>query len=55
VQARAADFVALHDGDVQTGCGTVESGGVSTGSSSDYDYIELLDLVSHGLSLQIAW
>jgi hypothetical protein len=53
VQARPADLVALNESDVQTGSGAVEGGGISTGSSSDYNHIELLDLVSHGLSLQI--
>jgi hypothetical protein len=52
VQARAADLVALNEGDVETGRGSVEGGGVSTGTSSDNHYIELLDIVSHGVSLQ---
>jgi hypothetical protein len=52
VQARAADLVTLDKGDVETGRGTVEGGGVTTRSSSDYDDIELLDLVNHRLSLR---
>ena len=53
VQARPTDLVALDEGDVEPGRRAVEGGGVATGSPSDYDYIELLDLVRHGLSLQI--
>jgi hypothetical protein len=52
VQARTADLVPLNEGDVETGRGSVEGGGVSTGTSSDNHYIELLDIVSHGVSLQ---
>jgi hypothetical protein len=53
VKTGSTDLVALDQGDVETGGGTVESSGVTTWSPSDYNYIELLDLVRHGLSLQI--
>jgi len=52
MQARATDLVTLDKGDVETGRGAVEGGGVATRSSSDYDDIELLDLVNHGHSLR---
>lgn len=53
VQTGATDLVALDDGDVETGRGAVEGCGVTAGSSSDYDDIELLDLVNHRLSLRL--
>ncbi len=52
VQARATYLVALDYRHAEPGGRAVEGGGVTSGSSSDYDDIELLDLVSHGLSLQ---
>ena len=54
VQARTSYLVALDDRDVKTGGRTVEGGGVTSGSSSDHDHIELLDLVCHGLSLRFS-
>jgi hypothetical protein len=55
VQARATDLVTLDHRDIKTSGSAVEGGGVTSGSSSDYDYIELLDLVCHGLSLRFVW
>jgi hypothetical protein len=52
VQTGSTDLVTLHHGDIESGGGGVERGGVAPGSSSDYDNIELLDLVCHGRSLQ---
>jgi hypothetical protein len=52
VQTSPTDLVTFDKGDVETGRGAVEGRGVTTRSSSDYDDIELLDLVNHGLSLR---
>src|ERR1019366_681368 len=53
VQAGSPDLVALDQGHVQPGRRSVEGGGVATGATSDDDYIELLGLVSHGLSFNL--
>jgi hypothetical protein len=52
MKASTTDLVTFDKGDVETGRGAIEGSGVTTRSSSDYDDIELLDLVNHSLSLR---
>ena len=51
VQAGASHLVALDQGDAQAGGRGVEGGGVSAGSAPNDNYIKLLDLIRHGLTL----
>ena len=53
VQARAANLVPLDEGDVESGRRAVEGGCVAAGPAADDDDIELLDLVSHDVSLRL--
>jgi hypothetical protein len=52
MQAGASDLVTLDDRHIEAGGRAVEGRGVATRTSPDHDDIELLDLVSHGASLQ---
>jgi hypothetical protein len=47
VQTGPANFVSFDEGHGESGGGGVESGGVATRASADYDNIKLFTLGSH--------
>jgi hypothetical protein len=53
VKARASDLVSLDDRDIEARRGPIEGGRVTAGSSTNDNHVELLDLVSHKLSLRL--